>query len=61
METVTDPEDVTQLQPADLMEIEVDETPDEQRPPPLEADAADVSEQRVEVEIGDDEFDPDVG
>jgi hypothetical protein len=44
-----DPENVTQLQPADLAEVEVDETPDELRPQPLEADPADVAEQRTEV------------
>jgi hypothetical protein len=57
-EPVTDPENVTQLQPADLAEVEVDETPDEQRPQPVEADPADVADQRAEVELDDpDEFD----
>jgi hypothetical protein len=56
-----DPEDVTQLQPADLAEVEVDETPDELRPQPIEADPADVAEQRTEVPVeeplgGEDEF-----
>jgi hypothetical protein len=46
---MTDPEDVTQLRKADLMEVEVDETPDDDRPLPLEADPADVSEQRIEL------------
>lgn len=46
---MTDPEDVTQLRKADLMEVEVDETPDDERPLPFEADPADVSEQRAEL------------
>jgi len=53
VESVTDPENVTELQPADLAEVEVDEVPDETRPRPLEADDADVDEQRVEVEFED--------
>lgn len=52
-----DPEDVTQLQPADLAEVVVDETPDDERPQPLEADPADAAEQRVVVEMADDEAD----
>ena len=48
-----DPEDVTQLHPADLAEVVVDETPDEERPQPLEADPADAADQRVEVELED--------
>jgi hypothetical protein len=48
-----DPEDVTELQPADLAEVAVDETPDELRPQPLEADPADAADQRVEVELED--------
>ena len=55
-----DPEDVTELQPADLAEVSVDETPDELRPQPIEADEADTADQRVEVELeeddGEDEF-----
>jgi hypothetical protein len=51
---MTDPEDVTQLRQADLEEVEVDETPDSERPLPSEADPADVAEQRVEVPL--DEF-----
>lgn len=54
---MTDPEDVTQLRQSDLEEVEVDETPDEQRPAPPEADPADVAEQRVEVPL--DEFEED--
>ena len=51
MSQPTDPEDVTQLQPADLAEVQVDETPDELRPQPIEADPADVAEQRAEVPV----------
>ena len=54
-----DPEDVTELRPADLEEVEVDETPDELRPQPIEADPADVAEQRAEVDLDDDALDPD--
>jgi hypothetical protein len=56
--TPNDPEDVTELQPADLAEVAVDETPDELRPLPLEADPADTAEQRVEVDL-EDPVDPD--
>jgi hypothetical protein len=56
---VTDPEDVTQLQKADLMEVEVDETPDDERPVPLEADPADVFEQRSELPQDDEPVDVD--
>lgn len=55
---MTDPENVTQLQKVDLIEVEVDETPDEQRPQPIEADPADVADQRTEVEV-DDDLEPD--
>jgi hypothetical protein len=56
-----DPEDVTELQPADLAEVVVDETPDEVRPPPFEADPADSADQRLDVDLDepaddDDEF-----
>jgi serine/threonine protein kinase HipA of HipAB toxin-antitoxin module len=57
MSTPIDPEDVTQLQPADLAEVAVDETPDDERPQPLEADPADAAEQRVEVELDDEDDD----
>jgi hypothetical protein len=43
---VTDPEDVTQLRKSDLVEVEVDESPDDDRPHPIEADPADVADQR---------------
>jgi serine/threonine protein kinase HipA of HipAB toxin-antitoxin module len=49
--TPIDPEDVTQLQPADLAEVAVDEIPDDERPQPLEADPADASDQRLEVDL----------
>jgi hypothetical protein len=49
VEGVTDPEDTTQLQKADLIEVQVDETPDDERPIPFEAEPADVLEQRIEV------------
>lgn len=51
---MTDPEDVTQLRKADLMEVEVDEAPAEDRPHPIEADPADVADQR-RVERDDDD------
>lgn len=51
---MTDPEDVTQLRMADLMEVEVDEAPAEDRPQPIEADPADVADQR-HVERDDDD------
>ena len=57
-----DPEDVTELRPADREEVEVDETPDDVRPLPLEADPADVSDQRIEVPVPDeDDEDDDAG
>jgi hypothetical protein len=52
---VTDPEDVTRLRPLDLEEVEVDETPESERDIPLEADPADVLEQRDPVDIDDDD------
>jgi len=50
-----DPEDVTQLQPADRQEVEVDEAPDDERPQPWEADPADVADQRQPVELDEDD------
>lgn len=55
---MTDPEDVTELRPSDLEEVGVDETPDEERPEPLEADAADVAEQRTDLGEDDEHRDP---
>jgi hypothetical protein len=51
---VTDPEDVTQLRRTDLVEVEVDEAPVDARPQPLEADPADVADQR-RIERDDDD------
>jgi hypothetical protein len=59
VEDVTDPEDVTQLRKADLIEVEVDETPDDDRPVPFEADPADVLEQRIELPADDEPIDVD--
>ena len=55
---MTDPEDVTELRPSDLEEVGVDETPDEERPEPLEADLADVAEQRTDLGEVEEERDP---
>jgi hypothetical protein len=52
---MTDPEDVTQLRQADLEEVEIAERPNEQRPVPIEADPADVADQRIEVPIPDED------
>jgi hypothetical protein len=60
VKNMSDPEDVTQLRKADLAEVEVDETPDDERPRPLEANPADVAEQRIQVETDDDETEPDL-
>jgi hypothetical protein len=53
---VTDPENVTQLRPLDLEEVEIDETPDSERPLPLEADPADVADQRDHLDLDDDDW-----
>lgn len=55
-EPVSDPEDVTRPTQAELEEAEVDETPDELRPLPIEADPADVADQRVEVRVDEDDL-----
>jgi hypothetical protein len=63
LDDVTDPEDVTQLRRADLEEVGVDEAPGDERPQPLEADPADVAEQRrIEDEDDDDDrpVEPDI-
>jgi hypothetical protein len=52
---VTDPEDVTGPTRAELEEAVVDETPDSQRPQPIEADPADVAEQRADLGPDDDD------
>lgn len=54
---MTDPEDTTQLQRADLIEVEIDETPDDERPIPFEAEPADVVEQRAELPQDEDPSD----
>jgi hypothetical protein len=55
-EPVIDPEVVTGPTPAELEEAGVDETPDAERPQPIEADPADVADQRTEVHIEDDDL-----
>jgi hypothetical protein len=55
-EPVTDPEVVTGPTKAELEEAEVDETPDAERPEPIEADPADVADQRAEVRHDEDDF-----
>lgn len=57
MGSVSDPEDVTQLRPADLQEVEADEADDSERALPDEADPADVAEQRAVVPLDDDDHD----
>lgn len=52
---MSDPEDVTQLRKSDLVEVEVDEAPDEDRPQPIEADPADVADQRRTEHVDDDD------
>jgi hypothetical protein len=52
-----DPEDVTQPHRAELEEAEVNVLPDSTRPQPIEADPADVADQRSEVDLGEDEDD----
>lgn len=49
---MTDPEDVTELRPADLREVEINEADDAERDLPIEADAA---EQRLDVPADPDE------
>ena len=55
-EAVSDPENVTGPTKAELEEAEVDETPDTDRPQPIEADPADVADQRAEVRPDEDEL-----
>ena len=54
---MSDPEDVTELRRSDFVEVEVDEAADDERPQPIEADPADVLDQR-RVEPDDDEYGP---
>ena len=49
-----DPEDILGLTDADLAEVEVDEADEHSRPIPLEAEPADVQEQREAVDEDDD-------
>lgn len=55
---MTDPEVTTGLSPRDLEEVEVDEADAHSRGEPIEADPADVAEQRVD--LPEDEEEPDV-
>ena len=55
---MTDPEDTVGYLPADLEETEIDVADEFERPAPLEADPADVIEQKLAVEM-DDDADPD--
>jgi hypothetical protein len=54
---MTEPEISTHLPPADLEEVEVDEADEFSRPAPIEAEEADVAEQRIDVPVDDDEPD----
>ena len=58
-EPVDDPEVTTQPPKDELEEAEADVLPDSTRPAPIEADPADVADQRVEVDLGDDGLDED--
>lgn len=49
-EPSTDPEDSVQLHPADLAETGVDELDEFERPTPIEAEPADVIEQKLPVD-----------
>jgi hypothetical protein len=55
-EPVPDPEVVTRPTRSELEEAGVDETPDEERPQPIEADPADVADQRVEIHVDEDDL-----
>ena len=54
---MTDPEIATNLSPDDLREVGVDEADEYSRPAPIEAEEADVAEQRLDVPVDDDEPD----
>jgi hypothetical protein len=58
---MTDPEDTVDLMPADLEETEVDAADEFERPIPLEAEPADVIEQKLAVDEDDDYPDLDAG
>jgi len=53
---MTDPEDTTSLLPADLAETEVYEADELERPAPVEADEADVLEQKQIVDDDEDSY-----
>ena len=55
---MSDPESTTGLPPADLQEVEVDEADEFSRPAPLEAEPADVVEQRTDVPPDEDDLTP---
>lgn len=52
---MTDPEDSLQVLPSDLEEAEADFTDESERPEPLEAEPADVAEQKRPLGEDDDE------
>lgn len=54
---MTDPEIATNLPPEDMQEVGVDEADEFSRPAPIEAEEADVAEQRLDVPVDDDEQD----
>ena len=54
---MSDPEDITAPRPTDLEETVVDETDEIDRPIPVEADPADVVEQRMAIPDDDDRRD----
>lgn len=53
---MTDPEDSLELMPADLAEIEVDAADEFDRAVPLEADPADVLEQKRLADADEDDY-----
>jgi hypothetical protein len=55
-DVVTDPEDSVDLMPADLAEVEVDVADEFERPLPIEADPADVVEQKQAVDDDGDDY-----
>lgn len=54
---MTDPEDVTPVDEQDLREHEADVVDEFDRPVPVEADEADVLEQKLDVPEEDDAYD----
>jgi hypothetical protein len=53
---MTDPEDTVGYLPADLEETVIDVADEFERPVPLEADPADVVEQKLVVDVDDDVY-----